>query len=204
MQKIVASDFHLFKKNDFNMLFKKYNPLIKRMSRINYNYISGDASLDYDDIYQMNMMVAWDAMQYTKKIMVEKKFDEGMNFGFFLKERLSTYNITRINKKKSKIDRNNLSVDVLESKSDTYNYTKKYILKDTHDFIPHIEECDLYERFVNQLTKKEQKFIKYLEQHRTAHKIHIKTGLGLSICNSMKKKLKKEFMEFLKKEGYLI
>jgi len=196
---ITTPDYELFKNNDYDLLLKKYQPMIKKES-MKYKYLN-DCSIEYEDIFQENMIIAWDAIKYIHKKIKSKKvqLNEHIYFGPFLKQRLKSYSNARLNKKKSKV---NQKVSSIWDKVNESENLREYYIVDNTNIEQDVEYKILYSDFINNLSSKEKRLIFALEQYKSYTEISKKIKMSYGQVLSMSKDLKCKCKEFLMNQGY--
>lgn len=187
---IKQTDFQLFKAKDYTSLLKKYEPLVYSVTRKFYSEMVKDKSIEFEDICQYNKMLIWEAIIYTKKIIKQRKFNDGMRFGLILKQKLNQHLSIELNKKRNQINRNLIEIENL-SESNLICHS---------NFEERIENEELYEKFAIQLTNKERKILEVLKLRKKYNDIPKQLHLSEILFKKIKNDLKNRFNDFIKKE----
>jgi RNA polymerase sigma factor (sigma-70 family) len=195
---ITIPDYELFKNKQYDLLLEKYHPLI---SKVSMKFIQlNDSAIDFEDIYQENMIVAWRAIEYIQKRIKQKTtvLNDKLYFGIILKQRLLKYSEDRFAKLSTKINQN------LQSINNNYdvNDLKELIVSDNTNVVEQVEYKLLSENFLNQLTSKERNLILLLEQFKTCNAVANKTKVPYHQVSRAAHKLKYKCKEFIVQQGY--
>jgi DNA-directed RNA polymerase specialized sigma24 family protein len=194
---ITTPDYELFKHRQYDLLLEKYHPLI---SKVSMKFIQlNDSAIDFEDIYQENMIVAWRAIEYIQKRIKQKTtvLNDKLYFGIILKQRLLKYSKDRFAKLSTKINQNlnSLSnVNIID--------LKELIVSDNTNVAEQVEYKLLSESFLNQLTSKERNLILLLEQFKTCNAVANKTKVPYHQVSSAAHKLKCKCKDFIIQQGY--
>jgi DNA-directed RNA polymerase specialized sigma24 family protein len=196
---ITIPDYLLFKENNYDLLLQKYQPMIQNESR-KYSYLK-DNSIDFDDMVQENMIIAWDAIKYIQSKIKDKslQMNEKVYFGPFLKQRLASYSRARVNKQKSQINQKLDSIYDISYELDTI---KELTITDKSNYGQQSEYKMLYNGFVENLSKRERKLINALEKFKSYNKVSKKTKIPYNTVRSMSRDLKSRCKEFIVNQGY--
>lgn len=204
-QQVLISDYQLFKTKNYDLLFIKYEPLLKDLSEKHYRLLQSDKSLEYEDIYRENQIRMWNAIKDTEKKMIKRKFNDGMRFGIILKLWLQSYNRARVRKKKTKINREAIRFSNESPKTilEDISYIVESTLKDNRNKNI-FEEKFLYEKFMDSLGVREKCFCEKLERGWSLHQLSNYFNQSENKCANKRRILRRKCIDFLKKEGYRI
>ena len=190
---VSTPDYELFKNRQYDLILVKYQPMIKHESR-RYSYLHDDA-LEYEDIYQENMIVAWQAIEYIQKRIQQKKttLSNKLYFGPMLKQRLVKYSQSREGKQKSKVNQNLLPI---------FCNVESDCLFSNINFIVEAEFQNLYDDFTKNLTNKERNFVYNMEKLKSCNKVSKKMKMTYSLTLKMMHDLKNKCIQFIQQRGY--
>jgi hypothetical protein len=196
-------DYELFKNKQYELILQKYQPMIYSISK-KFSHLN-DNSIDFDDIIQENMIVAWFAIEYAQQRIKNKKttFNDKLYFGPMLKQRLTKYSMDRLQKQNLQINQRLDSIF-----SDTYDREsglkelKELKIKDNFNFTEQLEEADLYWNFIKLLSTKERKLLLLMEKFKTCNKVSKKMSMSYTTTAKNIKNLKNKYQEFIHRDGY--
>jgi hypothetical protein len=203
--KVETCDYDLFKDKNYDLLMKKYQPLIYTTTCRYFSYLSRDASIEFEDVLQFNNMIAWEKICKTEKLIKERNFNKGMRFGIILKLELKSYCEAKIKKQKDFINQNLISfpLDSFDYENLLYSHDNSLSFqKDTWGVKYETEE--MYDEFQESLTSVQKNFMQKLmiNNHLSIKQLAIKFKMKEFVVRYQRTSLKKKFLDFSKKSGY--
>jgi hypothetical protein len=197
-EKVEECDYNLFKSKKYELILKKYQPLIFNITLKFYNNVVKDKAIEFEDMIQMNKICVWKEILRTAEMFQKGtriKFNDGMNFGYIAKLKLMTFDYGLAFKKVNSIHRGLLFLDYFNNE-----LNERYVAY--YDTIYHSQQLrDCLDTFVSQLYDENKTIMKNTLLDISDEKAAKKMKISLFSYKRLKNKLKTTFIKFIQQES---